>query len=83
MWGCLLETVAMKSLLNYLLIHFIIYLTKQKCSTLEAVKYPELMTVCSMRTTPSLLKQFLGLAGTFRTSLQESAPPHWAFSSKV
>lgn len=63
----------MKSLLNFLLIHFIIYLTKQRCSTLEAVKYPELMTVCSVCTTSSLLKQFLDLAGTFCKSLQESA----------
>lgn len=49
-WGCLLETVkkkkkkAMESLLDYLLIYFITYLTKQRGSTLEAVEYPELMT---------------------------------------
>lgn len=34
----------MESLLDYLLIYFITYLTKQRGSTLEAVEYPELMT---------------------------------------
>lgn len=35
---------AMESLLDYLLIYFITFLTKQRGSTLEAVEYPELMT---------------------------------------